>query len=105
MIPGGRHNVIFMVIRLQNYVFVTDILQEESIQFLNQIMHILHACAATWDGSANKSEGERYVLTWMLPAVDDSDNEKNEELLERRTELADKSLITAVKIVSEMRRA
>lgn len=41
-------------------------------------MHILHACAAKWDGSANKSEGERYVLTWMLPSVDDSDNEKNE---------------------------
>jgi len=41
----------------------------------------------------------------MLPNVDDSDNDKNDQLLEERTELADKSLITAVKIVSEIRRS
>ena len=35
MIPGGRHNVIFCVTRLQHYVFVTEILGEESIKFIN----------------------------------------------------------------------
>ena len=44
-------------------------------------------------------------MTWKLPAIDESDNEKNEQFLEERTEMADKSLITAVKIISEMRRA
>jgi hypothetical protein len=44
-------------------------------------------------------------MTWKLPHIDESDNEKNEELLEEKTELADKSLITAVKIVAEMRRS
>ena len=73
--------------------------------FLNQIVQILHMCAQKWDGWANKSEGERYILTWTLPVVDDSDNDKNEQLLEERTEMADKSLITAVKIVSEIRRS
>jgi len=56
-----------MVIRLQNYIQAIDILQEESIQFLNQIVGILHKCAEKWDGWANKSEGEKYVLTWKLP--------------------------------------
>jgi hypothetical protein len=65
----------------------------------------LHQCAEKWDGWANKSEGDRYILTWKLPAIDESDNEKNEQFLEERTEMADKSLITAVKIISEMRRA
>jgi hypothetical protein len=45
-------------------------------------------------------------VTWKLPDTDhSSDNEKNEQLLEQKTELADKSLIAAVKMVSEMRRA
>ena len=81
MIPGGRHTVIFCVMRLEHYVFISEILAEDSIQFLNQIMNIVHTCADRWDGSANKSEGERYVITWKLPVIDDSDSEKNEQLL------------------------
>ncbi len=46
------------------------------------------------------------MISWKLPETDGTtDNEKNEALMEHKTELADKSLITAVKIVSEMRRA
>ena len=37
--------------------------------------------------------------------MDDNDTENNETLLEERTEMADKSLICVVKIISEMRRA
>lgn len=105
MTPGNRRNVVFMVVRLQDYIVITDLLKEESVMFLNQIVSILHNCAQKWDGWANKSEGDRYVLTWKLPQIEEADSEKNEQLLEQRTELADKSLITAVKIVSEMRRA
>lgn len=46
------------------------------------------------------------MITWKLPETDGTtDNEKNEALMEQKTELADKSLISAVKIISEMRRA
>jgi hypothetical protein len=41
-------------------------------------MNILHACSEKWDGSANKSEGEKYIITWTLNSVEESDNEKNE---------------------------
>ena len=105
MVPGRRHDVIFCVVRFQNYVQVTDLLQEESIQFLNHIVHILHHCAFRWNGWANKSEGERFVLTWMLPSIDDSESEKNEQDLEKRTETADMSLIAIIKIICEMRRS
>ena len=45
-------------------------------------------------------------MTWKLPDTEQTtDNEKNEQLLEQKTELADKSLIAAIKMVSEMRRA
>ena len=46
------------------------------------------------------------MISWKLPEPEQSnDVEKNEQVMEQRTELADKSLITAVKIVSEIRRA
>ena len=73
---------------------------------MNNIIQILHGCCQKWDGSASKTEGEKFVLTWQLPHIDEgADNEKNGALLEERTELADKSLIAAVKIVSEINRA
>lgn len=62
-------------------------------------------CSDRWGGSANKSEGDKYLMTWKLPDIDESENEKNEASLEQRTEFADKSLIAAVKMVSELRRA
>ena len=105
MIPGHRLNAIFCVIRLQHATVVQEILQEDSVKFLNKIITILHHCAQKWDGWANKQEGDKYIITWTLPEIDESDNEKNESFLEERTERADKSWITAVKIISEMRRA
>ena len=78
MLPGAKKTVIFCVIKLQNFVFISDLLSEESVEFLNQIMLILHKCAERWDGSANKSEGYRYVLSWKLPEIDEGDSERNE---------------------------
>ena len=49
--------------------------------------------------------GNLFVLSWKLPTVDDSDNDNNEQLLEERTEIADKSLIAIIKIVCELKRA
>ena len=69
------------------------------------MIKILHLCSDKWTGSASKSDGDKYLLTWKLPDIEESENEKNEQQLELRTEYADKSLIAAVKIVSEIRRA
>jgi hypothetical protein len=46
--------------------------------FLNKIIKILHTCGDRWSGSANNNEGEKYLLTWKLPEIDESENEKNE---------------------------
>ena len=106
MIPGHRINVIFMVCKVNRYVDIVDTLNEQSTVFLNKIVKILHICADRWSGSANKNDGEKYLLTWKLPEIEENhDGEKNENLLEQRTEFADKALISAVKIVSEIRRA
>ena len=74
---------------------------------MNKITSIVHQCAFRWDGWANANEGDKFVITWKLPDLDSSsnDSEKNESLQEKKTEMADESLITAIKIVSEIRRA
>lgn len=46
-----------------------------------------------------------YFITWELPNVDENDHERNEDFQEQKTELADKSLIAAVKVIAELKRA
>lgn len=78
MIPGHRINVIFMVIRVNDFVEISETLQEHTTVFLNKVIKILHICGDKWSGSANKNEGDKYLLTWKLPDVEESENEKNE---------------------------
>jgi class 3 adenylate cyclase len=106
MIPGRRINVVFMICKVHRYIDYTEVLGPHMPIFLNNIVSILHECAGRWDGQANTLEGDRYMITWKLPDTEkETDPEKQEELQELKTELADKSLIAAVKIVSELRRA
>lgn len=106
MIPGHRINSIFLVVRINSFIDITEALKAQIPEFLNKIIGIVHQCAEKWDGWANRNECDKYLITWKLPDTEHTaDNEKNEQLLEQKTELADKSLIAAVKMVSEMRRA
>ena len=106
MIPGHRINVVFMVARVNNFIEITEVLKSQSTEFLNKVAGILHQCAHKWDGWANRNDCDKFLITWKLPEAESSnDNEKNEAIQEQRTETADKSLIAAVKIVSEMKRA
>ena len=82
-----------------------DALEGESLTYVNKVVKILHECVDTWSGSVNKNDGDKYLFTWKIPDGEDSEYEKNETLQETKTEYADKSLIAAVKIVSEIRRA
>ena len=107
MIPGTKINAIFMVCKINQFVDYTDVLKTNLTDFMNKITSIVHQCAFRWNGWANTTEGDKFVITWKLPDLDTSSNdfEKNESLQERKTEMADESLITAIKIVSEIRRA
>ena len=105
-IPGHKITAILMVVKLNGFVDYAEILKTNVSEFLNKIISILHQCADRWDGWANKTDGEKFLISWKLPEAEQTnDVEKNEQVMEMRTELADKSLIAAVKIVSEIRRA
>lgn len=82
MIPGRRINVIFMVIKINEFVEITEIMKESTVVLLNKIIRIIHITADKWSGSPNKNDGDKFLITWRLPDTDEADSEKNEQLLE-----------------------
>ena len=80
MIPGHRINVIFMVVRVGNFVKISNAMDSRISEYINKVVKILHECADRWSGWANKNEGDRYLLTWKLPDIEEAENEKNEAL-------------------------
>jgi len=105
MKAGQRIDAIFMVCRINHYETILECLKEEAIIYINKVVKIVHECGYQWNGSVNKNEGDLYLLTWKLPNVKEGEHERNENLQEVKTELADKSLIAAVKMIAELKRA
>ena len=105
MKAGHRINAIFMVWRIKYFESILEWLEEDAIVYINKVVKIVHEWVHHWDGAINKNEGDLYLITWKLPNVEENENEKNENLQEMKTELADKSLIAAVKVIAELRRA
>jgi hypothetical protein len=48
MIPGRRINVIFMSIKINDFVDLADILKENINQLMNKIIYIVHTTADKW---------------------------------------------------------
>ena len=96
-----------MICKINQFTDYTEVLKTNFTDFLNKITQIVHVCANRWDGWANKHDGNKFLVTWRLPEIETSskDAERNENLQEQRTEMADESLIAAIKIISEIRRA
>lgn len=79
MIPGHRINSIFLVVRINSFIDITEALKAQIPEFLNKIIGIVHQCAEKWDGWANRNECDKYLITWKLPDTEHTaDNEKNE---------------------------
>lgn len=76
---------IFLMVRITDFINITDILQEEIIVFINKIVRILHETVKRWDGKANKNYGDKYLITWLLP------EEHWQQIAEMRVKLQSKA--------------
>ena len=63
--------MIFSICQIRQFSETTECLQDEIIVFVNKIVKIVHECAKRWEGVPTNNNGDRYVLTWKLPTVDD----------------------------------
>ena len=105
MKAGHRIDAIFMVWSINYYDSILRALKQDSVVYINKVAKIVHQWVHHWDGSINRNDGELYLLTWKLPTIEGGEQEKNQNLQKMKTELADKSLIAAVKVIAELRRS
>ena len=83
MIPGKKINAIFMICKINQFVDYTEVLKTNLTDFLNKVTSIIHQCAYRWDGWANKTDGNKFIITWKLPDLENgNDAERNESLQE-----------------------
>jgi len=74
LIPGKKINMIFSICKIGNFSETTDCLLDEIVVFVNQIVKIIHQCAKEWDGTPTTNNGDRYMLSWRIPTIDDCKN-------------------------------
>ena len=67
LLPGKRNYAFYLMVRITEFNYITDVLQEEIIVFVNKIVRILHETVKKWDGAANKNYGDKYLITWLVP--------------------------------------
>jgi class 3 adenylate cyclase len=91
----------------------TDCLQEEVMVFVNKIARVVHTCVHEWSGAVSKNIGDSFLLTWTSEEVDRHASAVSDELGTRDGtepneaigELADKAVVSFVKVIAEVRRA
>ena len=71
LIPGRKVNMIFSFCQIKQFSEITDCLHDEIIVFVNKIVQIIHECARKWDGYPTKNQGDKYLLTWKIPTIED----------------------------------
>jgi len=58
---------VFGFCDIRRFTDSTEVLQEEVMEFVNSIAHIVHAAVAVRGGAANKNIGDAFLLVWKLP--------------------------------------
>ncbi|KAG2449913.1 hypothetical protein HYH02_000019 [Chlamydomonas schloesseri] len=67
MVPGRRTVAIFGFCDIRRFTDATEVLQEEVMEFVNSIAHIVHTAVSTHGGSPNKNIGDAFLLVWKFP--------------------------------------
>ncbi|KAG2495222.1 hypothetical protein HYH03_006828 [Edaphochlamys debaryana] len=67
MVPGRKMVAIFGFCDIRRFTDTTEVLQEEVMEFVNSIAHVVHTSVSTHGGSPNKNIGDAFLLVWKFP--------------------------------------
>jgi class 3 adenylate cyclase len=70
LIPGSKELAIFGFCDIRGFADATEALEEEVMQFVNQIAEIVHSEVDLHSGSSNKNLGEAFLMVWKFPRTD-----------------------------------
>jgi class 3 adenylate cyclase len=108
MIPGKKAYCIFGFCDIRNFTDATEVLQEEVMQFVNEIASIVHSTVDAFSGAANKNIGDAFLLVWKFPDETVEIDPVSKEMKPKKhpfvPQLADMALISFLKIQAEINR-
>ncbi|EFJ49622.1 hypothetical protein VOLCADRAFT_89530 [Volvox carteri f. nagariensis] len=67
MVPGRKTVAVFGFCDIRRFTDTTEVLQEEVMEFVNSIAHIVHTSVSTHGGAPNKNIGDAFLLVWKFP--------------------------------------
>jgi len=73
-INGKRVVCIFCYCQIRQFTMLTEVLQENTCIFINEVAEIVHNVAEMYSGVPNKNIGDSFIMVWRL---DSSDVEKD----------------------------
>lgn len=94
MIPGSKVEAIYGFCAIRSFATVTEILQEKTSVFVNQIAAIVHRIVDQHAGHPNKNVGEAFLLVWRISSLS----------AEKRPKTAGLAVLSFVKVVAEVGR-
>ena len=104
---GGRHvNAIFGFCDIRNFTDATECLQQQVMNYVNEVASVVHDIVVDHSGAPNKNVGDAFLLVWSLP--DDAnladfplnDNQLPARGTHKKVQyLADLSLMALIKII------
>ena len=113
MSTGNIIEAIFGFCFIHDFGDINEILEEETITFVNHICDIVHSCVDKFNGYTNKNIGDCFLLAWKVKNSDNfkinkssaknlfNQNNVNEEL----TELADCALLAFLNIFKKINKS
>jgi len=108
MLPGQRVECVIGHARIQNFSVATEVLQSSVMTFVNQVAEIIHGIADECHGSANRNNGDTFLLIWRGREIADPlagapDPEEADGC--RMSKLADISIYAFGKIIAALNRS
>ena len=104
MIPGKRVKAIFGFTDIRQFTDSCEVLEENVMLFVNEIANIVHGQVFRFGGSANKNIGDAFLLVWKMKDAKTAAKYRTRKIPIPTSweELADKSLISFLKIIVEL---
>jgi len=94
MIPGSKVEAIYGFCDIRNFATTTEVLQEKTMVFVNQVAAIVHRIVDCHLGAPNMNVGEAFLLVWRIGLYDKG----------LRSKIADVAVYSFVQVVAEVSR-
>jgi hypothetical protein len=105
MVNGQKVNLVILTVKVEDFNKISTNLREESVMFVNKVGSMISECAEIWEGNLYSIENSTFIVTWELPAIDDTEVFRKQEVSEDSAIRVNQALIASIKIIAEFRRS